>query len=103
MASAAARTELDNEFLTSRGIRVTETRFMHLAFSGYPRRVKLSRSQSQNGEWSPRSRNVRFPRTSIKISVYGDDEVAFDCELSADETASYPKWKQRAPISVKRD
>src|ERR1700733_11520075 len=70
LASAAAQNKLDNEFLISRGIRVTETRFMRSAFD------KTSRS----GE-------------AIKVSVEGDNDVTFPCEISADETASYPKWK----------
>jgi AAA15 family ATPase/GTPase len=36
LASAAAQIKLDNEFLTSRGIRVTETRFMRSAFDKPP-------------------------------------------------------------------
>src|SRR3954447_27011513 len=35
-ASAAAQDKLDNEFLISRGIRVTETRFMRSAFPQLP-------------------------------------------------------------------
>src|SRR5262245_9638203 len=35
-ASAAAQNKLDNEFLISRGIRVTETRFMRSAFHELP-------------------------------------------------------------------
>src|SRR3984893_10843845 len=59
LASAAAQNKLDNEFLTSRGIRMTETRFMRSAFDK--------------------------PLTSgdaIKVTVQGDNEVAFDCYLS---------------------
>ena len=36
LASAAAQNKLDNEFLISRGIRVTETRFMRSAFDELP-------------------------------------------------------------------
>ena len=36
LASAAAQNKLDNEFLISRGIRVTETRFMRSAFRELP-------------------------------------------------------------------
>ena len=38
---------------------------------------------------------------SIKISVEGDKKVAFDCELFADEAASYPKWEQMPPIRAR--
>src|SRR3977135_808420 len=58
LASAAAQNKLDNEFLISRGIRVTETRFMRSAF-----------------EMPPTSGD------DIKISVEGDKGVAFDYEL----------------------
>ena len=77
-ASAAAQNKLDNEFLASRGIRVTEARFMRSAFDGFP-----------------------STRESIKISVEGDNEVAFDCELSADKTASYPKWELLPSIPIR--
>ena len=77
LASAAAQNKLDNEFLTSRGIRVTETRFMRSAFD----------KTTTSGE-------------AIKVSVDGDDEVTFDCYLLADETASYPKWKGSFSLSV---
>src|SRR5271170_6438150 len=79
LASAAAQNKLDNEILISRGIRVTETRFMRSAFD------KTPPPRSTSGD-------------SIIISVEGDNEVAFTCELSADETASYPKWKQNIPL-----
>src|SRR5260370_6377784 len=69
LASAAAQNKLDNEFLSSRGIRVTETRFMRSAFA----------ESATSGE-------------GIHISVDGDNEVKFKCALSADETASYPTW-----------
>src|SRR5947209_7356588 len=71
LASAAAQNKLDNEFLISRGIRVTETRFMRSAFDG------------ASGSFG-----------DIRISVEGDNEEAFACELSADTSASYSKLKQ---------
>ncbi len=37
---------------------------------------------------------------SIKISVQGDKKVAFDCELVADEPASYPKWTVMLPLNA---
>src|SRR4029077_11829585 len=66
LASAAAQNKLDNEFLISRGIRVTETRYMRSAFGAAP---------------------TLKPRTSpdtIEISIQGNNEVAFDCQLFAD-------------------
>ena len=69
LASAAAQNKLDNEFLTSRGIRVTETRFMCSALSTPTR-----------GE-------------AIRISVDGDN-IEFDCALFAQPATSYFKLLQ---------
>jgi energy-coupling factor transporter ATP-binding protein EcfA2 len=71
-ASAAAQNKLDNEFLISRGIRVTETRFMRSAFDG-----------------------TSTSRKAISIAVGGGKELAFAFEIWADETASFPKWIQK--------
>jgi predicted ATPase len=75
-ASASAQSKLDNEFLISRGIRVTETRFMRSAFG------------------DERSADA------IKLSVSGDGEVGFECELRSDETSSYPKWEEQISFSA---
>src|SRR5438270_9933990 len=69
LASAAAQDKLDNEFLSSRGIRVTETRFMRSAFDKPPPSGK-----------------------AIKIWLEGDNQVTYATQLTADETVSYPKW-----------
>ncbi len=74
LASAAAQNKLDNEFLISRGIRVTETRFMRSAFGA-----------------------ERPADDAIKVSLSGDG-VNFGCDLRSDETSSYPKWQYRLPI-----
>jgi predicted ATPase len=76
-ASAAAQNKLDNEFLVSRGIRVTETKFMRSAFA--------------EGSTSD---------DKIQISVKGDNKVSFGCHLSADETGSYPKWKRAVELEA---
>src|SRR5207237_9070791 len=55
LASAAAQDKLDNEFLSSRGIRVTETRFMRSAFDKTP---------TTSGE-------------GIRLSVEGDNNLKF--------------------------
>jgi predicted ATPase len=99
LASAAAQNKLDNEFLVSRGIRVTETRFMRSAFDGLP----SGRERLEISFWE--GRDPSFTRAhksyeSIKISVKGDKQGAFDCELFADESSSYPKWKRLPPIEV---
>src|SRR5882762_5290268 len=65
LASAAAQNKLDNEFLISRGIRVTETRFMRSAFAETPTH-----------------------RDGIRISVQRDDGIVFDWELLADQAVS---------------
>jgi predicted ATPase len=75
LASAAAQNKLDNEFLSSRGIRVTETRFMRSAFD------RSARSGDR-----------------IKLSFHGDNEVGISWELFGDETTSYPKWKRRQTL-----
>lgn len=95
LASAAAQDKLDNEFLISRGIRVTEMRFMRLAFQELPPPPEAIRISFQKDK---EPTEIRTSSESIKVSVHGDNEVAFDCELMADEGASYPKWK-RLPIS----
>src|SRR5260370_33376337 len=75
LASAAAQNKLDNEFLISRGIRVTETRFMRSAFTEPPTVQRLHPSAD-----------------NIKISVLQDKVTIF--ELSTVGTAAYPKWKR---------
>src|SRR6266478_7762903 len=92
LASAAAQRKLDNEFLISRGIRVTETRFMRSAFDNPPTSFDGNQNAAQKNNEAP-VRKFHRPGETIKISVQGDNEVELDCELSADETASYPKWK----------
>ena len=98
LASAAAQNKLDNEFLISRGIRVTETRFMRSAFGKLPPGEAIQILFQKEHE--PTIERILRPSESIKISVEGDNKVAFDCELSADETASYPKL-QLPPIRVR--
>lgn len=75
LASAASQNKLDNEFLISRGVRVTETRFMHSAF----------------GNTSPAG-------DAIKLSLSGDGDISFAWELRSDETSSYPRWQQNAAL-----
>jgi energy-coupling factor transporter ATP-binding protein EcfA2 len=100
LASAAAQDKLDNEFLISRGIRVTETRFMRSAFRELPAppmAIRLSFKEDDEATLE----EVRASGKSISISVQGDNGVAFACELFADETGSYPRWKQSPPISLR--
>ena len=90
LASAAAQNKLDNEFLISRGIRVTETRFMRSAFGKPAPRIAIQISFEKDK--GAAIEKILASSASIKVSVEGDDKVAFDCELFADEAASYPKW-----------
>ena len=99
LASAASQDKLDNEFLISRGIRVTETRFMRSAFRERSKRPKVLISFPDDKELKFES--VQAPGKEIGIAIQGDNEVAFACELWADETASYPKWRQSPPIRAK--
>ncbi|HWN67206.1 MAG TPA: AAA family ATPase, partial [Haliangium sp.] len=40
---------------------------------------------------------------AIKLSVAGDGEVGFVCELRAEETSSYPRWQRRVPLVAIRE
>lgn len=66
--SAATQNKVANEFLSSRGIRVTETRFMRSAFSD---------EYLDNG--------------AIRLAARGDD-AGYDYDLVPDETSTYPRW-----------
>lgn len=68
LASAASINKLDNEFLSSRGIRVTEPKFMRSAFD-----------------------NENIDK-DIHISFTGDEDVSFSCRLQNDNKP-YSKWK----------
>ncbi|MEZ2231528.1 AAA family ATPase [Microcoleus sp.] len=67
LASAAADDKLDNEFLASRGIRVTEPQFMRSAFE----KDNLTKE--------------------IKIDLIGNDQQPFSCVLENDNSP-YSKW-----------
>jgi AAA15 family ATPase/GTPase len=75
LASAAASDKLDNEFLASRGIRVTEPQFMRSAF------------ENENLD------------KDIKIDIKGNDEKEnFDCILYNDNLP-YSKWSnEKSPV-----
>src|ERR1700733_12472167 len=88
LASAATQNKLDNEFLISRGIRVTEARLMRSAFS------HLTAEGSENGVPDAK------PEESIQIVVEGDGGVSFRCLLFADETKSYPQWRHNFGTSL---
>ncbi|HEX5749850.1 MAG TPA: AAA family ATPase [Archangium sp.] len=73
LQSAAAQNKLDNEFLASRGIRVTEPMFMRAAF------------------------DAEGAQSDITIRVHLDDDVEIAHRLWAEETSAYARW-QAAPI-----
>jgi len=82
-SSAAVNDKLDSEFLTSRGIRVTDPQFMRAAFD---------------------KENVK---RAINISLLGDNEARYDCSLSNDNASAYSKWidhqRQRAVAEHKEE
>lgn len=73
-AAAAAADKADNEFLVSRGIRVTEPRFMRSAFA-----------ESEEGD--------------ISIEVEDEKNTLSKLEIATSGEASYPKWSSHARIS----
>ncbi len=74
MSSAAANNKLDNEFLTSRGIRVTEPKMMRSAFD-------------------PKS-----AEKPIRLSVEGQNSIGFNCVLQHDNRP-YSKWINMESVS----
>jgi hypothetical protein len=72
---------------------------MRSAFRELPPPRKGVRISLGNGEGLA-VEEVSMSAESVKISIKGDGEVAFDCELLADEAASYPKWKLLPPVTV---
>ena len=97
LASAAAQNKLDNEFLISRGIRETDTRFMRSAFRELPTTAKETDIAFQTDD-EPKVQTLDARWESIRLAVEGEPTVAFDCELFPDETVSYPKWQLRGPL-----
>lgn len=75
LASAAAVSKLDNEFLLSRGVRVTEAAYMRSAFN---------------------KEDIDKP---ISINIEGTDGKAYHCKLKNDNTP-YSKWKNESGIPV---
>lgn len=76
LCSAAVNNKLDNEFLTSRGIRVSpDPKFMRATF------------------------NCENANKEIKIVLLGDEDVKIECELQNDNKTPYSKWTD---VSLKR-
>jgi predicted ATPase len=76
LQSAAAQNKLDNEFLASRGIRVTEPRFMQSAF------------------------DVERGQYDITISVRQDGDIALTHRLRAKETSAYARWQDEPVLKL---
>jgi len=75
LASAAAVRKLDNEFLASRGVRVTSATYMRSAFD---------------------KSDINKP---IKIKIAGDNDQGYICELGNDNSP-YAKWENKSGIRV---
>ena len=77
-AAAAAGNKLDNEFLVSRGIRVTDPRFMRSAFA-----------DPSEGAVSIAVQDGRGHRVTYEINTSGD--------------SSYPKWRSKLNVDQAPD
>ena len=74
-AAAAAAAKLDNEFLVSRGIRVTEPRFMRSAFA-----------ETEDG--------------AVSIDVEADGGLRTSYEINTSGDAAYPKWTSKTHMEA---
>jgi energy-coupling factor transporter ATP-binding protein EcfA2 len=74
-AAAAAADKLDNEFLVSRGIRVTEPRFMRSAFA-----------EVEDG--------------AVWIDAEDDHGFRASFEINTSGEAAYPKWSSRRNMQI---
>lgn len=68
-AAAAMRDKLDHEFLASRGIRVTEPRFMHAAFE-----------------------SEETQERRVRLALDGDEGVIYSCSLESEASATLARW-----------
>jgi hypothetical protein len=73
---------------------------MRSAFRERPNIPKLIQISFPDNK-EPKIEQVRASMKEIRIAIQGDNDVAFACELSADERGSYPKWRQSPPIRLK--
>lgn len=91
LAAAAAQNKLDNEFLSSRGIRVTQASFMRSRFgaSATPAGAIGISFLDEAGRATERTVG---PGEIISLSIGGDGDAWLQCRLFADEGGSYPKW-----------
>lgn len=94
LAGAAGAGKLDNEFLVSRGIRVTEPRLMRPAFVGFPtsKPIRVSVSDETNPKLSYILRNDNAPYSSWEFDIRfteGESNIDSSGILSAiDEIAN---------------
>lgn len=73
--AAAAADKLDNEFLASRGIRVTDPRFMRSAFT-----------ETSEG--------------AVVIDVEDERGIRVNYEINTSGDASYPRWSSKLDVAV---
>lgn len=85
-AAAASQGKLDNEFLATRGIRVTEPEFMRSNFS-------VPQKQTNGRAVSKAKGDANAPADRITFKIKGDQQEFFQCNLHVDQSASYPKWQ----------
>lgn len=76
LAAAAAQRKLDNEFLASRGIRVTEPRFMRSAF------------------------DAEHAMQDIALTLRDDAGVEFQHRLRSDDSPTFSRWQQDMALQV---
>lgn len=77
LAGAASADKLDNEFLTSRGIRVTPPEYMRPAFpdnsSTISINLKISNTSDENASWELHNENTPYSKWRSKSSVFNSN------------------------------
>jgi predicted ATPase len=79
LASAASQDKLDNEFLATRGIRVTEPRFMRAAF------------------------DEEHATREIHIALEGEEGVHADYKLQSEGSLTHVRWVNQAALFASRE
>jgi len=93
-ASAAVQFKMENEFLSTRGIRVTDPQFMKSAF------VESQDNPEHEASGGHADAKISGGRKkSIELFVQGDNSFEYRTELSEDDSTSYPRWRQSYRIS----
>ena len=79
LASAASQDKLDNEFLASRGIRVTDPRFMRAAF------------------------DEEHATREIHIKVDSEEDIYFECNLQSEGSPTHVRWVNTTGVNASRE